>query len=319
MNALCSNLRAVFIYGMVSMLVILSACVTQAGPPSASQLMLTPAQLGAQCETCAQATLAVAMTQQQINGDLQAAAAAEVVRANAQATLNSANGTLSAVQTQQQNDANVIAAQIAATAEIVRADAQATLNSAGSTQSAALTADAIRQTQMADIATTGAQAVLNQQYKNDLAANTQTAIANIIATQGQAAAATSQWYFDQGRQREEQRQGPVTFLWLWVWGLPMFILLLGGLVLWGYWRQLQIQQANQRIREKPIGRLSAPAGVEVPPPHHAGSLPYFDSDMTDEEGYQVTKPNDQVEHWLDEVKEKLLDNDEKDKDDSPDA
>jgi hypothetical protein len=41
------------------------------------------------------------MTQQQINADNQAAAAAEVVRANAQATLNSVNATLSMVQTQQ--------------------------------------------------------------------------------------------------------------------------------------------------------------------------------------------------------------------------
>ena len=90
----------------------------------------------------------------------------------------------------QQNDATVIVAQIAATAEIVRANAQATLILTGSTQSAAQTADAIHQTQMADIATTGAQAIVNQQYKDDLAASTQTAIANIIATQGQVAAAT---------------------------------------------------------------------------------------------------------------------------------
>ena len=311
MNTLCRNLRSVFICGTVSVLLILSACVTQTAPPAASQFMLTPAQLGAPCETCAQATLAVGMTQQQINGDVQVAAGAEVMRANAQATLNSANGTLSVVQTQQQNDANVIAAQIAATAEIVRANAQATLNSAGSTQSAALTADAIHQTQMADLATTGAQAVLNQQYKNDIAAGTQTAIANIIATQGQSAAATSQWNFDQGRQREEQRQ---TFLWM--WGLPMFILLLAGLVLWGYWRWLQIEQANQRILEIPVVRLPAPA-VEVPH-HHHGSLPYFDGEIT-EDGYQVTKPNDQVERWLDEVKDKLLDSDEKDKDDNRDA
>ena len=55
--------------------------------------MLTPAQLGAPCEACAQATLVVAMTQQQINADNQAATDAEVVRANAQATLNSAGST----------------------------------------------------------------------------------------------------------------------------------------------------------------------------------------------------------------------------------
>jgi hypothetical protein len=315
MKSLCRNLRVVFIYGTVSMLLALSACVTQAAAPSASQLMLTPAQLGAPCQACAQATLVVAMTQQQINADSQAAAAAEVVRANAQATLNSANGTLSAVQTQQQNDANVIVAQIAATAEIVRANAQATLISAGSTQSAALTADAIHQTQMADLATTDAQVVVNQQYKVELAAGTQTAIANLIATQGQVAAVTSQSYVDQRRQREEQRQGPITFLW--VWCLPVFMVLLAGLVLWGVWRRLKIQQANQRILERPVDRLPAPA-VEVPHHHHGGSSPYLDSDIAGD-GYQVTKPDDQVEQWLDEVKDKLLDSDEKDKDDNTDG
>lgn len=315
MNSLCRNSRVICIYGIVSsMLLILSACVTQ--PPSASQLMLTPAQLGAPCDhACAQATLAVAITQQQINADHQAAAAAEIVRANAQATLNSANATLNSVQTQQQNEANVIAAQIAATAEIVRANAQATLVSAGSTQSAALTADAIHQTQMADLATTGAQAVVNQQYRDDLAVGTQTAIANLIATQGQVAAVTSQSYVEQRRQREEQRQGPITFLW--VWCLPVFILLLAGLVLWGVWRRLTIQQANQRILEYPVDRLPAP-GVEVPPHHHGSPLPYLDSDIADD-GYQVTKPDDQVERWLDEVKDKLLDSDAKERNDNADS
>ncbi|HEX5807947.1 MAG TPA: hypothetical protein VFY25_04725 [Anaerolineales bacterium] len=296
------------------MLLILSACVTQTGTPSASQLMMTPAQLGAPCDGCAQATQVVAMTQQQINADNQAAAAAEVLRANAQATVNSANATLSMVQTQQQNDANVMAAQIAATAEIARANAQATLYSAGSTQSAALTADAIRQTQMADLATTGAQVILNQQFKNDLAAGTQTAIANIIATQGQVAAATSQSYADQGRQREEQRQAPITLLW--VWCLPVFIVLLAGLVLWGVWRRLQIQQANQRILAGPVVRLPAPV-VEVAHHHHSNSLPQLDGHRADD-GYEVTTPDDQVERWLDEVKDKLLDNDEKDQDGNTD-
>ena len=314
MNALCRNLRVVFIYGTVAMLLLVSACVSQTAPPSASQLMLTPAQLGVPCETCAQATLAVAMTQQQINVDMQAAAAAEVVRANAQATLNSANATLSAVQTQQQNDANVIAAQIAATAEIVRANAQATVNSAGSTQSAALTADAIYQTQMAGLATTGAQAFVNHQYKDELAAGTQTAIANLIATQGQVAAATSQSYVDQRRQREEQRQGPITFLW--VWCLPVFIVLLAGLILWGVWRRLKIQQANQRILESPVEQLQAPV-AEVRRHRHDDPLPYIESDVV-ESGYQVTRPDDQVHKWLDEVKDELQRSDKKDEDDNPD-
>ncbi|HLO17813.1 MAG TPA: hypothetical protein VK206_23485, partial [Anaerolineales bacterium] len=190
----------------------------------------------------------------------------------------------------------------------------ATLISAGSTQSAALTADAIHQTQMVDLATTGAQAMVNQQYKADLAASTQTAIANVIATQGQSAAATSQWYVERGRQREEQRQAPITFLW--VWCLPMFIVLLAGLILWGFWRRLKIQQANQRILEKPVDRLPAPV-VEVPPHHHGDSLPYLESDVVDD-GYQVTKPDDQVRRWLDEVKRKLRSSDEKDEDDNTD-
>jgi hypothetical protein len=314
MNALCRNLRVVFIYGTVSMLV--SACITLTATPSAAQnLLVTPAQTDEPCEVCAQATLAVALTQEKNNADNQAAAAAEVVRANAQATLNSANATLSAVQTQQQNDANVIAAQIAATAEIVRANAQATLISAGSTQSAALTADAIHQTQMADLATTGAQAIMNQQYKDDLAASTQTAIANIIATQGQDIAATSQWYINQSRQREEQRQGPITFLW--VWCLPVFIVLLAGLVLWGVWRRLKIQQANQRILEKPVDQLQATA-AEVIHYQQDDSLPYIESDIIDSR-YQLTKPDDQVRRWLDEVKRKLLrSSDEKDEDDNTD-
>lgn len=316
MNAICRHLRFAAIYGTVSILLMLSACITLPAlpqTPSASQLLLTPAQLGAPCEGCAQATLVVAMTQQQINTDNQAAAAAEVVRANAQATANSANATLSSVQTQQQNDANVIAAQIAATAEIVRANAQATVNSAGSTQSAALTADAIHQTQMADLATTGAQAIVNQQYKDELAASTQTAIAYSISTQAQIAAATSQQYT---RQRAEERQGPITFLWMWC--LPAFIVLLGGLVLWGVWRRLQIQQVNQLILEKPVDQLQASA-TEVIHPQQNDSLPYIESDITDSR-YQLTKPDDQVRRWLDEVKHKLRTSDEKeDKDDNPDA
>lgn len=255
------NLRLIAIYGTLSMLLLLSACFTLTETPPAAQLLLvTPVQIDA-----------AALTQQKNDADNQAAAAAEVVRANAQATLNSA----------------------------------------GATQNAALTQDAIRQTQMADLATTGAQAVVNQQYKDELAAGTQTAVANNIATQAQVAAATSQQY---ARQREEQRQGPITFLWMWC--LPMFIVLFAGLILWGVWRRLQIQQANQRILEKPTNRLPV-LPVEVPHHHHAGSLPYLDSDTVDD-GYQVTNPDDQVEQWLDEVKDKLLDRDEKDKDDNPD-
>ncbi len=275
--------------------------------------MGTPAQVSAPCEACDQATLASALTQEKNYADIQAASTAEVMRANAQATLNSANATLSVAQTQDQNNANAIAAQIAATAEIVRANAQATLNSAGSTQSSALTQDAIRQTQIADLATTGAQSLLVQQNKDDLIAGTQTAISNNIATQTRAAAATSQWYTDQTRQREEERQGPIAFLWMWC--LPMFILLFAGLVLWGFWRWLKIQQANQRIRVNPVEQLQVPP-VEVMHHHHDDSVPYVESDIIDAR-YQPERPDDQVRGWLEEVKQNLSRRDKEDEDDHP--
>ncbi len=222
---------------------------------------------------------------------------------------------MGAAQTEEQNNANVIAAQIAATAAIVRANAQATLNSAVSTQSAALTQDAIRQTQMADLATTSAEALANQQNKDELAASTQTAIANNIATQTQVAVATSQWYTDQVRQREEQRQGPIAFLWMWC--LPTFFVLLAGLVLWGFWRWLKIRQANQRIFESPVEKLQAPA-AEIIDYQPDDSLPYLESGVIDNRYQPLTTPEDQVDRWLDEVKSKLLSNDKKDEDDNTD-
>lgn len=290
------------------MLLVLTSCISQP-PPSAEVIYVAPPQ---PCEACDQATLAAAMTQGKSSADAQAAATAEIVRANAQAALNSANATLNAAQTQDQNSANVIAAQIAATAEIERANAQATLNSAAETQSAALTQDAIRQTQMADLATTGAEAVLNQQNRNDLAAGTQTAVADNIATQTQVAVATIQWYADQTRQREEQRQqGPIAFLWMWC--LPVFALVMASLTLWGFWRWLRIRQANQRILENPVVMLQAPV-IEVAHHHHDDLMPYIESEVVDSD----SQVDDQVGRWLDEVKSKLLNDDKKDEDDRSD-
>ncbi|MBK9925090.1 MAG: hypothetical protein IPP66_07335 [Anaerolineales bacterium] len=293
-------------------LLTLAACSSQPGTSSVNNLLVvTSAQIVESCEACDQATLAIALTREKNDSDGQAAATAEIMRAHAQATLNSVNATLSVAQTQDQNNANAIAAQIAATAEFERANAQATLNSAGTTQSAAMTQDAIRQTQVVDMATVSAQSLLIQQNKDDLAANTQTAIANNIATQTQAAAATSQWYIDQERQREEQRQGPIAFLW--VWCFPVFLLMLAGLALWGYWRRLKIQQDNQRLLETPIKILPA-ATSEITHHQHDDSLPYIESDIIDTD-YQPTKPDDQVRGWLEEVKHKLLSRDKEGDDD----
>ena len=311
MNTIRRNLRVVAIFGIITMLVVLSACLTVTETPSATPMLLgTPAQPDLPCEACAQATLDFALTQVQDSADSQAKATAEIFRANAQATLNSANATLSAVQTQVQKNANVIAAQIASTAQFERANAQATLISANSTQSAALTQDAIRQTQVADQATTVAQATLVQQNKNDLASSTETAVANNIATQTQAAVATSQSYADQ---RARQRQVPILFLWM---CLSLFLVLFAGLALWGFWRWLRIRQTNQSMLENPGDRLQAPK-VEVLDRPKDGSSPYLESYDGDSR-YPLTKPDDQVRGWLDEVKRKLRRSDKKDEDDKSD-
>lgn len=293
-------------------LLTLSACEALPGTLTVAEAdvsFATPSLLGiAPCAACDQATLAAALTQQKISIDNQSAATAEIMRANAQATLISADATLRAAQTQSQNNANIIAAQIAATSEIERANAQATLYSAASTQSAAQTQSQYDLQVTVAAATQSAVDMLTQQNKNDLAAGTQTAVANTIVTQTQSAAATSQWYTDQDRQRQEERQIPIAFLWMWC--LPIFIVLLAGLLLWGFWRWLKIQQTNQSILEKPNAQLPAPSAESVN--QHNNALPYIESDVIDS-GYQVTKPDDQVREWLDEVKDQLDSSDEKDK------
>jgi hypothetical protein len=307
MSAMRHNVRVVAILGTVSMLLILSACYPLTESPStAEKLSVTPTQTGATCEECGQ---------EQYFVDNQAVATAEIMGDAAQATLNSVNATLSAAQTQEQSNANFIAAQIAATAEVVRANAQATLVAAGSTQSAALTQDVIQQTQVqyslqvtADMATQNAIATVTQQNRNFLAANTQTAIANYIATQ-------TQLYINETHQLEEQRRGPITFLWMWC--LPIFIVLLASLVLWGFWRWLKIQQANQHILENPVDKSQAPM-IEIIHYQQDDTLPYLESGDVDSR-YPLTKPDDyQVRRWLDEVKRKLVGSGKEDEDDNPD-
>jgi hypothetical protein len=313
MNAVRRNLHIAVSFTL-SIILLLAGCSAPIGTPSADQEFIAESvQTSVPCEACVQATLGAALTQQENSVDDQAISNAEIVRANAQATLDAANATLGAVQTQDQNNANVIAAQIAATVEFERANAQATLNSAGATQSIALTLDAIQQTQMADLATSNAQVLVLQQNQDQLAASTQTAVANNIATQTQAAEATSQWYADQDRQRAEQRQGPIAFLWTLC--LPIFFVILAGLVLWGFWRWLRIQQANQLLLENPVDKLPA-LEAEVRRHRHDDPVPYLESDV--DSGYQVTTPDDQVQKWVDEVKRKLNDSDKKHENDNTD-
>ena len=155
--------------------------------------------------------------------------------------------------------------------------------------------------------TQSADAILVQQYKNDLASGTQTAVANNIATQTQVAVVTAQFYADQSRQVAAQRQVPLTFLL--VWCLPAFLVLAAALVIWGIWRGIRIQQANQRILDNPSEKL--------PPPQQDDSSAYSDRDIIDSH-FKLTKPVDQSRRWIDEVKRKLLSGDKKDEDDHTD-
>jgi hypothetical protein len=301
---------ALWVLIFIPVLLTLTACGEQSGTPaipnSDVMLLSTPAATGNDT------FLAAELTQEKENAADQAAATAEIVRMNALGTLNSANATLSAVQTQDQGDVNLVAAQVAATAAMAHAQAEATLNSASSTQNAALTQDAIQQTQMAAVATTSAQALLIQQNRDALAAGTQTAVANNIATQTQAAAVSAQWNAQEARLDEERRRGPITFLWMWC--LPVFLVVLAGLVLWGFWRWLKIQQGNQIILENPVDRLQIPA-TNVTEYEHDHSTPYLESDIVDNRN-QFARPDDQIRRWLDEVKRKLLSSARKDEDDN---
>lgn len=221
--------------------------------------------------------------------------------------------------TQQANDANALNAQATSTAAIVRADEMATLNASNSTHRAALAQDASRQTQAqfdlqmtVSAETQIALAYIQQQNNDAIAAATQTAVSDVIATQTQSGVATSQWYADQARQRDELRQAPIAFVWMWC--LPVFILLFAGLCLWGFWRWLRIQQKNQHmIPEQPIGK---PKETVDPGVQQDASL----QSGTDfiHGRIRPTKPDDQMPGWLDEIKRKLL-NREKDNDDNPNS
>jgi len=74
---------------------ILTACIPQTATPSAAEMLLVTPQINAVCDACDHATLVAALTQEKQNTANQAAATAEIVRANAQATLRAANATQS--------------------------------------------------------------------------------------------------------------------------------------------------------------------------------------------------------------------------------
>ena len=236
------------------LLILLSACYTMTATPMAAESVSIQPVKTETCVACDLETLSARMVQEQNNIDIQAVATAEDLLAKAQETLNSANATLDAVRTQEQNNADAIEAQNEATAKLARANAKATLVAAGSTQSAALTQDVIQQTQV--------------QYNQRVAEDVATQNANAIATQ---------------QQQEIQQQAPLAFLWMWC--LPIFILLFAGLVLWGVWRWFRVQQVN--------------------------SMPNLDTGIF-KTRYQSQSPSgDKMLRWLYEVKRKLVRNGKK--------
>jgi hypothetical protein len=290
-------LRITAICALILVFLTLAACGTLQGEtpvPAVAMPLGTPEVLNGQT------TLVNVMTQEQNNANNQAVATAEIVRADAQATLSSANATLNAAQIQQQNNADDLAAQLAATAVMARANAQATLVAASSTQSAAQTQDAFRQTQ-----------VQEQKNRDAIAAATQTSVANLIATQTQSAIATSQWYADQSRQREEQIQGSITFLWMWC--LPLLVILLVGLGLWGLWRWIKSGQKPQLIAGEPVEKLQSPLNQVNPQERF---LPPGNDIIDDPHPHP--KPDEQMRRWMDEIKGKLVKRG-KDEDDNPDG
>lgn len=304
------RLGVIAFFVFTASLLMLTACDATAGTPSASdnlflasldeQSMSTP--LATHCEACDYATLSALQTQEKYYSDAQAAATAAIMQANAQATLNASRATVGAAQTQEQINANIIAAEVAATAAIVRANAQATLIAANSTQMAAQTQDTIRQTQAAGLATAEREATLTQQNKDDIAARTQTAVANHIATQAQSARSTSQWYVEQERQREEERQQPLTFLWLYC--PPIFIIVISLIFLAFFWRWMRIRENRQRLED-----MHADAVVIIESnPRPTNHLPM--------RRVPLAKATDHIGRWVNEVRHKLLTG-KKEQDDPP--
>lgn len=280
------HLVVAFLLALIVGLFALAGCDGVAGSPevSSSNFLLPMAT-----ETRnAQATLAALQTQEQSKADAQAAATAEIMRANAQATLDAVDATLSAARTQEQNNANIIAAQLAATAEIVHANAQATLVAAGSTQSAAQTQDSIRETQVqsnmqvtADLATQNAIGTVTQQNSNFLAAGTQTAISERMVTQTQAAAALA-------RSRNERSWNQMALL-------GMVCLLLSAPIVIGLALGIFLRWLKNRVSPQPVNIQPATPPFIID--HQPRASRYNQ--------YPLAKPRDNVRRWLEEVKRKM--------------
>lgn len=204
------------------------------------------------------ATQGAALAEAQINTialQAQAAATADILRAHALATFNAASSTQGAALTQDSLNSSALQAEAARTANVLRAEALATFNSASSTQSSALTQAAVAQTQVqlglrlaAQFATQSAAATGTQQWIGALVAGTATTLAQAMTLQAQSAASIAQRTADQ---RQEQSRELIAFLWK--WGLPIFILAVAVLGLWGFGRWLKLHTTRPRTAGQTVG------------------------------------------------------------------
>lgn len=250
---------AIPIFVLAVALLALAACEPLV--PAASVPMVAPAGLApTPCESCNQATAFAVLTQEGINASArqaQARATAEILGAQALATSNAGTSTQGAAVAQEAISASARQAQAAATADILRADALATANAASSTQGSALTQVAVQQTQVqlraqmtVEAATQSAMATGTQQRIGNILAGTGTALARAMSSETQSALALAQ---RTAAQRQAQQQGPSVFLW--TWGLPVFVVVAAVLGLWGFWRWLKMHTTQPPVIEQLGGPL----------------------------------------------------------------
>lgn len=225
----------------------INASALQAQGMATDEIQRAQALATAQAGTATQSAALAEAEIEAIALQAQAAATADILRAHALATFNAASSTQGAALTQDRINASALQAQAAATADVLRANALATFNAASSTQSSALTQAAHQQAQMqlrlrltAEAATQSAAATGTQQWMGAMVAGTATTLARAAIQQTESAAAQEQQAADQ---RQTQQQGPIVFLWK--WGLPLFILAGAGLCLWGLWRWLMLRTTRQ--------------------------------------------------------------------------
>jgi hypothetical protein len=293
------------------------------------------------CEACGEATLAAALTQEQISLSAlqaQATATADILRSHALATSNAVAATQGAALTQAVVNANAQQAQAAATADILRAHTLATANAEAATQSAAqtqtqlnvdvleaqaaATADRLQADTLATAAAATAtqsaretEAVLQQSRRLQLTSSAATQNAEAAAAQqkmdrevsGTATAVARAAFHAQSDLT--QRPEPSALLWMWL--TPLLVIAATVFALWGATRWLAQRRTGVPSR-LPFFRYAPPPAIlhNLPPATINTPLPPARWPQPGEKvahADDLTEPDRrQVRGWLADVKQKLL-------------